>query len=294
MLTSNELFAHLIKSITMKLLFIFLFGIILSPPVFSQYLNTDFEDGTLQGWTNTDVTTTGLSVLGAVDQRYLQKSADGSNSAIGKMAIINRDEYIYGCNPPINFECAASIDLMMRNTNSFDFHLRIGFTGADGSQAVLTNAVIFPANTNWQYLSLEILDDSNYTILIGTSTFEEIKADTFEIRIFHNPILSYEGAVTTGNLEIDSINTTVLLSTDEQSLEKINIFPNPASDFITLNISANDSGMATFYNILGQEVMTQELNSINTRIDISELNSGIYMLAIKTSEGSITKKLIKN
>jgi hypothetical protein len=210
------------------------------------------------------------------------------------MAIINRDEYVYGCNSPINNECVASIDLMMRNTNNFDFHLRIGFTGADGSQAVLTNAVIFPANTNWQVISLEILDDSFYTILIGTSTFEEIKADTFEIRIFHNPILSYEGAVTTGSLEIDSINTTVLLATPEQSLEKIRIYPNPASDYITLNIPFNDSGTAIFYNVLGQEVMTQELTSINSKIDISELHSGIYMLTIKTKQGSITKKLIKS
>ena len=278
----------------MKLFFIFLFGMILSPSVFSQWLDTDFEDGTLQGWTNTDNSTTGLQVLGATDQLYLQKSADGTNSTIGKMAIINRDEYVYGCNAPINNECPVEIGLLMKNTNNFDFHLRIGFTGADGSQAVLTNAVVFPANTNWQWINLEIGEGSNYTILTGSSTFEEIKEDPLEIRIIHNPILSYEGAVTTGNLDIDYINTAVLLSTTEQSLETMKLFPNPASDYITLNIPANDSGIVKFYNVLGQEVLSQELNSINTKINISELDSGIYLVTIKTLEGSVTKKLIKN
>ena len=71
----------------------------------------------------------------------------------------------------------------------------------------------------------------------------------------------------------------------------INVFPNPANDII--NIVAED-GMAiqsfSIYSISGRLVRTEKY--YKQEINVSELNTGIYLLNIQTRGGHISKKII--
>ena len=67
----------------------------------------------------------------------------------------------------------------------------------------------------------------------------------------------------------------------------ISIYPNPATDFITVN--CDNMQKAVIYNSLGQQTLSFTTN----KADISTLPNGIYTLRIETSKGTIVKKIVK-
>jgi len=73
--------------------------------------------------------------------------------------------------------------------------------------------------------------------------------------------------------------------------ENIKVFPNPTSDFITVQIENNLLNSYTMFSVTGQEVLSGTLNQNNT-IDVRLLNKGIYFLKIENSNGSRTLKTI--
>ena len=84
-----------------------------------------------------------------------------------------------------------------------------------------------------------------------------------------------------------------LLNNNSLTIEKsVHIFPNPSNHFIQIEKLENLEIIETnLYNTLG---VNQKIKLSYESMDLSSLNSGIYILMIKTLEGVITKKIIKN
>ncbi|HKR03163.1 MAG TPA: DNRLRE domain-containing protein [Bacteroidia bacterium] len=84
----------------------------------------------------------------------------------------------------------------------------------------------------------------------------------------------------------------------KNSTGSFDIFPNPAKDLVTISIHENGSSSATLkiYNLTGNEIYNRSLqlengaNSISLQTDAWA--KGIYFIAIKTSNGVVTQKLI--
>ena len=66
----------------------------------------------------------------------------------------------------------------------------------------------------------------------------------------------------------------------------ISIYPNPASDFITVN--CDNMQKAVIYNSLGQQTLSFTTN----KADISTLPNGIYFLKVFTPSNILTRKLV--
>ena len=47
-------------------------------------------------------------------------------------------------------------------------------------------------------------------------------------------------------------------------------------------------------NIAGQEVYNKQLNKMNPQVNASHLPKGVYIINIETTEGIVTKKIIKD
>ncbi|RLD26193.1 MAG: endonuclease I, partial [Bacteroidetes bacterium] len=47
------------------------------------------------------------------------------------------------------------------------------------------------------------------------------------------------------------------------------------------------------YDILGKQVLIENVNSTKDFINVSNLNKGIYLVKINSSQGAIPKKLIR-
>lgn len=70
-----------------------------------------------------------------------------------------------------------------------------------------------------------------------------------------------------------------------------NIFPNPAMDEANVQSSFKIKGIEV-YNILGEQVLSKEVDAYNTKINTTSLPKGNYVLRVKTNSGTTNKKLI--
>ena len=85
-------------------------------------------------------------------------------------------------------------------------------------------------------------------------------------------------------------NTT--LSNEEFQLSQVKLYPSPTSNVLNIQ-SVNTIQSIAIYNILGQEVLNKEVNSLSIGIDVSSFSNGMYV--VKTLIGGVTSstKFIK-
>src|SRR5690606_10049812 len=97
------------------------------------------------------------------------------------------------------------------------------------------------------------------------------------------------------NIIISAVNT-VPLSTQNFISSKFNVFPNPASNVVTITNNENIGiEELTVYDISGKTVELQKGKTENEiQLNLSGLSSGTYLLHVKTDKGIAIKKLIKN
>ncbi|WP_309641430.1 T9SS type A sorting domain-containing protein [Flavobacterium sp.] len=73
----------------------------------------------------------------------------------------------------------------------------------------------------------------------------------------------------------------------------IAIYPNPTRDFLNVSV-IQEIDSVVIYNALGQEVMAQSLNANEVKIDVSDLQQGIYILKVFNNKGeAFMKRFIK-
>lgn len=98
-----------------------------------------------------------------------------------------------------------------------------------------------------------------------------------------------------GFVYVDNILLTVnsVLSDKNFTASNVSMYPNPANDMVTINTIENIDSVSVM-NVLGQTVLTKEVNSNNFTLDVSELNSGQYFLSLDSNGTRVVKKLIKN
>ncbi|PKP20297.1 MAG: hypothetical protein CVU04_04185 [Bacteroidetes bacterium HGW-Bacteroidetes-20] len=98
-------------------------------------------------------------------------------------------------------------------------------------------------------------------------------------------------------LYVDNLSFSGSVSGIEESdLNVMQVYPNPAKDQITIEHSFEIDGSSTLLitNILGEQLLTESINSTSEKINIESLQNGIYFVTLKSKRGSSTKKLIIN
>jgi hypothetical protein len=277
----------------------------------SQQYYTNFEDGTLQGWTNKDGTVDMLTVEANGNGFYLQKVCDGTNTAVGEMTIVNTENWVgdFFYSPTGqagDVDMFTPDEIILRNSNNFDLYIRFGYTGSNGYMVVTTDPILVPAQSDWQvyssphFINFPIIH--NLTILNDTTglPFEEIYnnvhdmfADVIEFRIFHNDQIVYDGKLETGTLEVDEIIKYILLATDDQDISKVRLYPNPVKDILSISMPFSEGAILEVYNVLGEKVLIAKLIGDSSSINLSDLESGIYLATIRSKHATTTKKIVK-
>lgn len=84
------------------------------------------------------------------------------------------------------------------------------------------------------------------------------------------------------------------LSTNNFNKEKFSVYPNPADKGVVHIVYSNKSNFGivnvAIFDILGKQVISQVVS--DNRIDLSNLNAGVYLMRATQNEGVTTKKLI--
>jgi len=72
---------------------------------------------------------------------------------------------------------------------------------------------------------------------------------------------------------------------------KINLFPNPTSDFVNIELHGDmQIANITIYNINGKQVLHQQINSQQTQLNVGSLASGIYIIEGYTQGGEVFRE----
>lgn len=72
------------------------------------------------------------------------------------------------------------------------------------------------------------------------------------------------------------------------------VFPNPASQQLTVQFNQTQKGSLSILDITGKEIYTQTVEGNSVFIPVSHLENGIYFVRLQTSEGNSVAKFIKN
>ena len=116
--------------------------------------------------------------------------------------------------------------------------------------------------------------------------FQDIKAisvDETEIAV--------EGIPGIANVEEeeDTTSTSAFQIIDNQ----LEIYPSPASDFITISSSGPAIMKISLMDLQGRMVLNQRIDrKMKTTLSVGELSSGIYMMLIETNQGMYRKKVM--
>ena len=92
--------------------------------------------------------------------------------------------------------------------------------------------------------------------------------------------VSYTGCIgATGNVKE---NTKINLS----------VFPNPAYDKITVTCQTQGNKTAQMFDVTGEKVKEIDFSAQETELNMRDLSNGIYLLRLKTSDGTESRKII--
>lgn len=83
------------------------------------------------------------------------------------------------------------------------------------------------------------------------------------------------------------------LSLVNETDQDFTIYPNPVKNWLHIKLS-NIRAEIKLHDINGKLLLNQKLSSRTNAIDISNVESGVYLLTINTENSSETKRIIKD
>lgn len=86
--------------------------------------------------------------------------------------------------------------------------------------------------------------------------------------------------------------TATVLAVQDIAKKKINYYPNPVVDFVTIN-DVNKIKTVEVYNAVGQRVIVENANSEKASIDMRQVPAGVYILKVNSEKESQSIKIIK-
>jgi len=141
-------------------------------------------------------------------------------------------------------------------------------------------------------ISIEDIDNGSYdnceevTLSISQTDFDES-------HIGDNTVIL---TVTDSSGNTDSCEAIVTvepgLSIEENILETINIYPNPTAN--VLYIKSNVSSNYHLYNMVGQKIISGQINEGDNELNLRQYSNGIYFIKFIKNNRVYTKKIIKN
>jgi hypothetical protein len=88
---------------------------------------------------------------------------------------------------------------------------------------------------------------------------------------------------TAGGIVTQTLVADIYTAIEEQSAIELNVFPNPATDFITLQGNVKSNATMEVYNAQGQKMLSGMIPT-SRQLDVSSWNAGMYFIAI-TQDG---------
>lgn len=91
-----------------------------------------------------------------------------------------------------------------------------------------------------------------------------------------------------GQLKIPTLATNNLVKEGA-----VSIYPNPTKDLVNIRLEDAAATNITVFDVTGKSVLSTKVNDTQSEVNLSDLNSGVYLLNVKTDKGETTKRIVK-
>lgn len=81
------------------------------------------------------------------------------------------------------------------------------------------------------------------------------------------------------------------MAIDDFEKHDVRVYPNPVTDYLILSNENDRVIEVKIYSVTGKEI---QVKLENNRIDMRDLNAGIYLLKVDTNFGTSNMRIIKN
>ena len=165
-----------------------------------------------------------------------------------------------------------------------------------GSIGYTTNRIVFPSGLNHEILMSDGRPLPNALI---EDTLYLMPGERYEIRMQASDTLSDSIQVFYDNMNTGSnhgswkvpVEIKGVLSVSEPNNDYVNIYPNPAENFLSIN--SENSFSFKIIDIAGKYLFGSEILSTNLRLDIGDLKSGLYFINLEFESGIRSFKFVK-
>lgn len=148
----------------------------------------------------------------------------------------------------------ATVDDFMEITNDFN---------SSKSNATTNN---FTKN------SLEFTPTGSFVVIYVRAP----NASTSSLEVFYDNIELYE---------------TSTLSVDDVFASNFKVYPNPAQDYIQIESRDVQVSSVEMYNLVGKKLIS-ETNLVDSKLNISSLSTGVYLLKVNAEGRSLNKRIV--
>lgn len=215
-------------------------------------------------------------------QAALTTHVNNENAKLGYFGLTaNRN--LSGGNAVINYNITPYL------TGSFVLHAAV-------IEKVTTNNASTNGETSFKHVMMKMVPNASGTIInttAGTPISGQISASLTGTNIEENSdlevIVFLQNAATREIMQ--SFKATDALSLEDNTLAKVKLYPNPASNNIRFTNIQEATIMIT--DVTGKVVLQTEGVDENSLINVSNLNSGIYLVNIKNESMNETIKFVK-
>lgn len=278
--------------------------------------------GSNQVWNYTNLTATSNSIVSAYVSPTTVASPPAGCTIIQKQGALNTFyKSVSSPSDQIEFQGVNSTSLSMNFTNSAissKFPFTYGDSFTDSFSGSFTFSLSGTASGNATVTAdgkgtLNLPNGVTLTNVLRVKSIQTTNLNAFIINgtikqtiynYYHSsqkyPVftVNYQAITITG--QTPSVTAQVLGNTNnfvvglnENSIENVvsSVYPNPFSELLNIEIDKNNHPLEiTIYNQLGEMIVkTEFVNSI----DLKSLNSGIYLMELKTEKGTARKRIIK-
>ncbi len=105
----------------------------------------------------------------------------------------------------------------------------------------------------------------------------------------------YEVVVTDANDCQETLLIDIQLTSSEEPTiaDLLAVYPNPTHHWLTLEWTGVSSYSVSLFDLQGRVLIPQQIQGISTELDLSPFPAGLYLLKVQSSQGLVTRKIIK-
>ncbi len=184
----------------------------------------------------------------------------------------------------------ALANVSTANFFHFDYYVPTHTAGSAGHGFYLMLKSTTSSEIRYNITPSNIVFDSWQTVSVPMSHFinQGFVPSQFQVWKVDAPSDLYSKFVYLDNIFF----TTNPLNSTNNELVKFSMYPNPVNDVLYFNAEANITNVEIF-NLMGQKVMVNKFNNTNVNLNVSNLNSGVYIVNATVDGVEFSGKFIK-